>query len=85
MRTSLTALLGLALLLGVATAARADAIDGKWCNGAKSIAIDGPPITLPSGKVNSIPPRNDQFPRSTRVDIWLCNSTHSGPPSTAGW
>jgi hypothetical protein len=37
------------LMLGV-SAANADAIDGKWCNGAKSFKINGPSITLPSGR-----------------------------------
>jgi hypothetical protein len=31
------------------TIAYADAIDGKWCNGAKSFKIEGPTITMPSG------------------------------------
>ncbi|MFY0615729.1 MAG: hypothetical protein JXQ99_29640 [Hyphomicrobiaceae bacterium] len=31
------------------TTALADAIDGKWCDGARQITIDGPTITLPSG------------------------------------
>lgn len=33
----------------MATLAHADAIDGKWCDGARQIMIDGPTITLPSG------------------------------------
>jgi hypothetical protein len=32
-----------------ATAALADAIDGKWCDGTRQITIDGPKIMLPSG------------------------------------
>ena len=41
----------LAVCVGVlvATTAFADAIDGKWCDGARQIIIDGPTITLPSG------------------------------------
>ncbi len=35
--------------MSIATSAHADAIDGKWCNGVKSFAIEGPTITLPSG------------------------------------
>jgi len=37
-------------LLFSVSIARADAIDGKWCNGAKSFQIAGPTITMPSGR-----------------------------------
>jgi hypothetical protein len=36
-------------LLLAASPARADAIDGQWCLGAKSFVIDGPNIRTPSG------------------------------------
>ncbi len=32
-----------------ATAAVADAIDGRWCNGAEQFTIEGPTITTPAG------------------------------------
>lgn len=36
-------------LLLAASPARADAIDGQWCLGAKSFEIEGPNIRTPSG------------------------------------
>jgi hypothetical protein len=40
----------LLLLLLSATAARADAIDGDWCLGAKTMSIRGPDIVTPGGQ-----------------------------------
>lgn len=49
MHGCLVAFFGLCAGMVVATAAFADAIDGKWCDGARQIIIDGAKITLPSG------------------------------------
>ena len=49
MRRPLLSAIVASLALLSATAAHADAIDGKWCNGSQSIEINGPTITLPSG------------------------------------
>ncbi|MFO1033404.1 MAG: hypothetical protein U1E15_04730 [Hyphomicrobiales bacterium] len=39
------------LLLALATAAHADSIDGAWCaSDGQQLTINGPAITLPSGK-----------------------------------
>ena len=35
--------------LAVAPDARADAIDGMWCKGSRSIQIEGPAIVTPGG------------------------------------
>ncbi len=43
------AIAGLLLLLS-ASAARADAIDGDWCLGIKSMSIHGPDIVTPGGQ-----------------------------------
>jgi len=40
----------LAFLLLCPLSARADAIDGTWCRGARTIHIDGPTIRTPGGK-----------------------------------
>ncbi len=37
-------------VLMVATAARADAIDGSWCYKGRHLAIEGSKILIPSGK-----------------------------------
>jgi hypothetical protein len=50
MRTSFATILVIFASCIAASTAWADAIDGKWCDGAKQIAIEGPKITLPSGK-----------------------------------
>ena len=49
MRTSLILPTIFTATMLIATSAMADAIDGKWCDGAKQIIIEGPTITLPSG------------------------------------
>ncbi len=45
------AALAVALLLLAAATARADAIDGQWCDGSKHFKIDGPNIVTPGGNV----------------------------------
>ena len=49
MRNAFTVLIFAAATFIFSPAACADAIDGKWCNGAKQFTIDGPTITMPSG------------------------------------
>ena len=53
--TSITFLTALSIA-AIASPAWADAIDGKWCNGAKSFEINGPMITMPSGRLRTAPP-----------------------------
>ena len=38
-----------AVWLAAAPDARADAIDGMWCQGSRSMQIDGPAIVTPGG------------------------------------
>ena len=48
-RAFLTATIAPAVLLAAISDARADAIDGMWCEGSRSMQIDGPRIVTPGG------------------------------------
>ena len=48
-RAFLTATIAAAVLLAAISDARADAIDGMWCEGSRSMQIDGPRIVTPGG------------------------------------
>lgn len=48
-RAFLTATVLAAACLAAAPDARADAIDGMWCAGSRSMQIDGPSIVTPGG------------------------------------
>ena len=48
-RTLLVGLVLAASSLPAANDARADAIDGMWCKGSRSMQIDGPAIVTPGG------------------------------------
>ena len=43
-------IIGVSLFLLSATVARADAIDGDWCLGSKTMSIRGPDIVTPGGQ-----------------------------------
>ena len=48
-RAFLTASIVAAVCAGTSPDARADAIDGMWCEGSRSMRIDGPRIVTPGG------------------------------------
>ena len=54
MRSVLGSVIAIGAVLGpCSTAARADAIDGDWCNASRSLNIQGPSIRTPGGNTIS--------------------------------